>query len=198
MTQRKDSPLRREQIADAALRLVAENGVGAVTVRRVAKVVGISAAALYRHYKDKASILAAVLDEHYEILSGDIRRSRAEAKGPLDALHRLYVRSMALVARYCALPVVFLSDALWTGDVRLRRLLLAHHNALRAAFLELIRAAQASGEIRKDIGADQLLVFYEGLVAMPALMRVRCVEDVDLARQTDANWALFTQAMQRN
>ena len=70
MTERLDSPLRREQIAEAALAIVVEQGLGAVTVRRVAEAVGISAAALYRHYKNKADILRAVLEEHNEIHMG--------------------------------------------------------------------------------------------------------------------------------
>jgi DNA-binding transcriptional regulator YbjK len=35
MAERLDSPLRREQIAEAALTIVVEQGLGAVTVRRV-------------------------------------------------------------------------------------------------------------------------------------------------------------------
>ena len=50
MAERLESPLRREQIAEAALDIVVRQGIGAVTVRRVAEAVGISAAALYRHY----------------------------------------------------------------------------------------------------------------------------------------------------
>ena len=63
MAERLESPLRREQIAEAALAIVVEHGIGAVTVRRVAEAVGISAAALYRHYKNKGDILAAILEE---------------------------------------------------------------------------------------------------------------------------------------
>mgnify|MGYP003819837571 CR=1 FL=1 len=195
MTERMESPLRREQIADAALKIVVEQGVGAVTVRRVAEAVGISAAALYRHYKNKADILVVVLEEHHEILVNDIRQSRAEAQSPLDALRILYLRNMAQVERYCALPVIFLSDVLWFDDDRLRELKLRHHHTLREAFLEMISAGQASGEIRSDIRSGEIFIFFLGLIAMPAMMRARSPEDVDLPRQTKSNWELFARAV---
>jgi len=195
MAVRMESPLRREQIAEVTLHLVVEEGLGAVTVRRVAKAAGISAAALYRHYKNKSDILAAVLEEHHEIMVDIIRRSRAEAATALDALRRVNMRNMALVEKYCALPVIFLSDALWLGDLRLRDLKLRHHRMFREAILDLISSGQDSGEIRADIRPDEIFVFFLGLVAMPALMRARKPEEVDLPLQTSANWELFTRAV---
>ncbi|NDY55574.1 TetR/AcrR family transcriptional regulator [Desulfovibrio sulfodismutans] len=195
MAVRMESPLRREQIAEVTLRLVVEEGLGAVTVRRVAQAVGISAAALYRHYKNKSDILAAVLEEHHEIMVDIIRRSRAEAATALDALRRVNMRSMALVEKYCALPVIFLSDALWLGDLRLRDLKLRHHRMFREAILDLISSGQDSGEVRADIRPDEIFVFFLGLVAMPALMRARRPEEVDLPLQTSANWDLFARAV---
>ncbi|KUG30090.1 transcriptional regulator, tetr family [hydrocarbon metagenome] len=195
MAVRMESPLRREQIAEVTLHLVVEEGLGAVTVRRVAKAAGISAAALYRHYKNKSDILAAVLEEHHEIMVDIIRRSRAEAATALDALRRVNMRNMALVEKYCALPVIFLSDALWLGDLRLRDLKLRHHRMFREAILDLISSGQDSGEIRADIRPDEIFVFFLGLVAMPALMRARKPEEVDLPLQTSANWELFARAV---
>jgi len=195
MTERLESPLRREQIADAALAIVVEQGIGAVTVRRVAEAVGISAAALYRHYKNKADILLAVLEEHHEIFRIQVEQAKAEAKSPLDVLRRLYKSTMQLVERYRALPVIFLSDVLWFEDVRLRNLKIIHHKAMRDMTEALIAEAQAKGEIRTDIKPNEIFVHFMGLIAMPALMRARCPEDVDIQRQAEANWKLFVHAV---
>ena len=63
MAKRMTTTIRREQIAEAALALVAEQGVTALTARNVARAVGVTAPALYRHFPGgKADILASVLD----------------------------------------------------------------------------------------------------------------------------------------
>ena len=52
MAKRMPTLVRREQIAEAALTLLAEQGLGGLTARNVAKAVGLTAPALYRHFPD--------------------------------------------------------------------------------------------------------------------------------------------------
>jgi AcrR family transcriptional regulator len=52
-----------KRIATAARRLLDKEGVEGVTMRRVAKAVGITPMALYRHYPDRAGLLNALADE---------------------------------------------------------------------------------------------------------------------------------------
>lgn len=54
---------RAAEIVAAARAIVEERGVAAVTMRGVGKAVGISGPALYRHFADRASLLAAVAAE---------------------------------------------------------------------------------------------------------------------------------------
>lgn len=195
MAERLDSPLRREQIADAALDIVVRHGIGAVTVRRVAEAVGISAAALYRHYKNKAEILKAVIEEHQEFFMANVRLAKAEGTSPLDTMRRLYLSSMVLVKQYCALPVVFLSDVLWFEEPQLRDMKLKHHNIIREIVIELIISAQQQGEIRTDIRPEEIFINFIGLIAMPALIQARTPEDIDMPQQITANWTLFAHAV---
>ena len=195
MAERLESPLRREQIAEAALAIVVEHGIGAVTVRRVAEAVGISAAALYRHYKNKGDILAAILEEHHELHIANVRRALSTGRGPMDSLRILYEDIMKLVARFRALPVIFLSDVVWFEETRLRDLKMRHHADIRDILMKLILEGQERGEIRADIRAQELVNHFISLVAMPALMCARTPEDVDMPLQTAANWELFAHAV---
>jgi AcrR family transcriptional regulator len=126
----------------------------------VAEAIGISAAALYRHYRNKSDILAAVLEEHHEIMAEIIRKSRAEASTALDALRRLYLQSMALVEKYCALPVIFLSDALWHGDLRLRELKLSQSPPVPRSHAgsDLLGAGRGGGSRRHPARRDLRLL----------------------------------------
>lgn len=52
----------RERIAEAARRILAEEGSAAVSMRRVGKAVGLSQMATYRHYANRDALLTAVAD----------------------------------------------------------------------------------------------------------------------------------------
>ncbi len=59
---RKPHSTRREEIVDAALALLGEHGIEGTTVTRIADAVGVTPAALYRHFGSRDEILAAVVD----------------------------------------------------------------------------------------------------------------------------------------
>jgi TetR/AcrR family tetracycline transcriptional repressor len=59
---RQRTPLTRERIIDAALQIMDTEGLGAVTMRRVAREVGVEAMSLYNHVHDKDDLLNGVVE----------------------------------------------------------------------------------------------------------------------------------------
>jgi AcrR family transcriptional regulator len=56
-------PLTRERIVRSALRIMDEEGLAAVTMRRIGRDLGVEAMSLYNHVQDKDEILQAVCEE---------------------------------------------------------------------------------------------------------------------------------------
>jgi AcrR family transcriptional regulator len=54
-------PLTRERILEAALRVMDEEGLDAVTMRRLGRELGVEAMSLYNHVEDKDAVLRGVL-----------------------------------------------------------------------------------------------------------------------------------------
>src|SRR5579872_532550 len=69
------------RIATAARKLLDAEGVDAVTMRRVASAVGITAMAVYRHYPDRDGLLNALAHDGFAELSA--RLTTARLKGDL-------------------------------------------------------------------------------------------------------------------
>jgi AcrR family transcriptional regulator len=61
-----------QRIANTARRLLDRGGAEAVTMRRVASAVGITAMAVYRHYPDRDGLLKAVTDKGFEELAAHL------------------------------------------------------------------------------------------------------------------------------
>ncbi len=74
-TKRRNTEVRQKQIINAAREMIVKNGSEHVTIRRIARAVGISEAAIYRHFKSKADILYLLADHIEENLVGDIERA---------------------------------------------------------------------------------------------------------------------------
>jgi AcrR family transcriptional regulator len=74
-----------QKIAKAARHLLDEEGAEAVTMRRVANAVGITAMAVYRHYSDRAGLLNTLADEGF--IEVTARLTAARFSGDIE--HRL-------------------------------------------------------------------------------------------------------------
>ena len=59
---RRRGPLTRERIVAAALRLMDEEGLEAVTMRRIGRELGVEAMSLYNHVSDKEDILSGIVE----------------------------------------------------------------------------------------------------------------------------------------
>lgn len=63
MTKRLSAEKRRESIIEVAKRLFAQEGFHGVTIDEIVNTVGVSPSILYRHFKSKEELYAAVLHE---------------------------------------------------------------------------------------------------------------------------------------
>ncbi len=83
----------RRALVDAARRLLEAEGPSALSLRAVAREAGVSPAAPYHHFKDKAELLDAVAHEGWEILHASMRAARDAEQGRqrLTALGIAYV-----------------------------------------------------------------------------------------------------------
>lgn len=96
-------PLNREKILDAALAIADEEGLSGLSMRRLAKALGVEAMALYNHVANKTAILDGLADRVFaEVELPDPalpwpERVRALATGTHAALGRHPVVPMALV-----------------------------------------------------------------------------------------------------
>src|SRR5215207_7187425 len=93
----------RRALVDAALPLLRSGGAEALTLRAVAREAGVSQTAPYRHFTDRAALVAAVAEDGFRRLRGRlIAAARAPAKttgkaqqtarGGLQAIALAYVR----------------------------------------------------------------------------------------------------------
>ena len=65
----------REELIDTSLALIEAEGIGAVSLRRVAREAGVSPGAPYHHFADRAALLTTIAARGYEQLIAEFRPS---------------------------------------------------------------------------------------------------------------------------
>lgn len=167
------SPRRGAHLLDAVVRIVAEGGLCAVSMRAVAVEAGVSLAQVQYYFHSKGELVAAAFEHVSDGVeqraagvddtgsSQEVLRRLLELWLPLDAERardaRVWLAFTASVAS---------SEPLRTINIRLDR-------ALRAGFADLLRAAQAAGELDPtldpEVHAGVLLAVVDGLVTQAVI-----------------------------
>jgi AcrR family transcriptional regulator len=94
MNERKPAGARRREIADAALKVIAEQGLGRFTARSIAREVGVSDAALFRHFPGMEAIVLSVIDRVEEILFEGFPPPDLD---PIDRLGHFFQQRIAVI-----------------------------------------------------------------------------------------------------
>ncbi len=109
----------RQTLVDTTVRAVADDGLGAVTMRGVARRAGVSHAAPAHHFGDKAGLFTAVATEGFHLLREALRataRRQAGAPAP-ERLHALGNAYIAFALDHRAhFEVMFRPELLDTAD----------------------------------------------------------------------------------
>ncbi len=187
--------VRQEQIAAAALRLVAAEGMRGLSVAKIARRVGVVPSALYRHYRNKDEVLDAVLELIGAKMLANVQAVRAETDDPLERLRRLLMRHIELVRRNQAIPRIIFSEDVYGGDRRRKAKAYAMVQRFLAAVAEIVADGQARGAIRPALVPENVALLYFGLVQPGAVLWHLSSGQFDITKRARENWALVRAAI---
>lgn len=74
----------KQTLLNTARKIIDEEGSGALTMRRVAQDIGVSATATYRHFANRDELLAGVLVVAFNELGSAMREARLAATHPVE------------------------------------------------------------------------------------------------------------------
>lgn len=188
--------IRKEQIAQAALRLIAKHGYHQLSVATLAEEVGVVPSAIYRHYPGKEQVLDAVLALIAKRLQHIVSAAQRLPQDSLERLHRLLQSHVQLVQNEVPIPRVIFSEEIFTGDLPRRRQVHEIFRQYLAGVARLIIEGQQSGLINPQFSADTLSMMFLGLVQPAAILCLMSDGDFDLPQQVKAAWQTYRQMIQ--
>jgi len=147
---RADAQRNIDTLLQTAMAVFATSGVDA-PVREIAEKAGVGVGTVYRHFPQRADLIAAVLRREIDACA-DAASVLAAGHKPGEALARWMQRYAAFIAAKRGL-----AKALHSGDPAFDSLPGYFDRRLRPALRTLLEAAAAAGEVRADVDADELL-----------------------------------------
>jgi TetR/AcrR family transcriptional regulator len=160
-------PNRREEILQALAQMLESNeGASRITTAKLAKKVGVSEAALYRHFPSKARMFEGLIEFIEESLLSRINRILDDEKDTLKRMQLVLQLLLAFAERNPGLTRIMTGHALMFENERLRERINQLFERIETQFRQILRERKIregkTFPIDERILAAQLLGQIEG------------------------------------
>jgi AcrR family transcriptional regulator len=180
---------------EALRKLIIEYGSENVTVRRIAKEIGVSEGAIYRHFKSKREILEFLVDYIEESLMGGMERNDPLAN-TLKVLENVLKTHISAVEQKKGVSFLVVAEIISLGDKRLKRkIYLVLKNYLDQIKNIIIRGIQ-SGEIKAGIDPDMASTTFFGIIQSLVSLWALSNYTFTLEEKYPGLWDFFRQSIQ--
>ncbi len=144
---RKKSSDRKLEILRTLVRMMTESENKHITTKSLAAAIGVSEAALYRHFPSKAKMYEEIIGfaENY-VMTAVNNISSSEYSG-LEQAKKLFLALIDIKAKEPGLVFLFCGDSLTSEDRRLQAELNRFYVRLQAVFKQSLRLAVAQQEV---------------------------------------------------
>ena len=152
-----------EALVAAAIEIIEERGVEQLSMRELAKRVGVSPGAPFRHFKNKAALMTAIAEQAMARFSASVMEAVGEADAD-DPIAGLEAIGTGYVDWALNNPVHFqIVSSRVLIDFASSPQLQADNDAIRDLMIQFIEGAQRSGRIPADTSVDAILLAGRGL-----------------------------------
>ncbi|MFZ5789322.1 MAG: TetR/AcrR family transcriptional regulator [Pseudomonadota bacterium] len=166
MADRLKAEARKKEIVDCAIRLADELGPDGLTASALARCVGVTQPAIFRHFPSMPDLWRAVTARLAEELERHWERSMQAGPGPLQRLEALALGQLGLIERVPALPAILFSRELHAKNPVLRAefgtMLKRYHGLLAATLAEARDRALIRADLDPEVAAFLVIAVVQG------------------------------------
>ena len=147
---------RQQQIIETAIKLIADKGIQNLTTKNLAKEIGISEPALYRHFNNKLEILKAVIG-YFQIKMKPALEKLKESSNSINKIESFMFEHLKIISRNPNFAKVIFSEANFQNEesliIKMNNMMNQSHKTLET----IVLSGQKKVEIRSDISSFSII-----------------------------------------
>ena len=147
---------RQQQIVETAIKLIADKGIQNLTTKNLAKEIGISEPALYRHFSSKLEILKAVII-NFQIKMKPALQKLNKSTNSLNKIESFILEHLKIISQNPDFAKVIFSEANFQNEdeliLKMNNMMNQSHKILET----VVQSGQSNNEIRIDISSLSII-----------------------------------------
>jgi TetR/AcrR family transcriptional regulator, cholesterol catabolism regulator len=170
-----------ERLYEAAVDLIGEHGYAGTTVDEIVARAGVAKGTVYYHFKSKAELVKALLDDGLQRLAASFKAEAEGAQGAEQTLRALVRAELAYIQRYQAFSKLVMSE-MWRVDRDWQDGLRVLRDQYVSVYARCLDEGVQEGAFRAGLDAQAAGSAIFGMVATTALDWLVFEPDKDIAQ----------------
>jgi TetR/AcrR family transcriptional regulator len=195
---KKNTAIRRQELVQTAYHLMTGRGINSITTKELARLNGISEAAIYRHFASKHEIFMALLDGVEKELFHTIGEAADSHRASLDKLRAIMQAHMNFTQRHKGGIFVITAECIHMRDKTFKQKLLGVISRYIVTIKAVLAQAQKENVINRDIDIESASMMFYSLIQVAAINYVLTDYKVKPISTFKTMWNVFIRGVERD
>ena len=160
---RETTDIRQEQIKKAVLDIIADEGLQNISTRNLAKRIGLSEGAIFRHFPTKRDIIKGIMDDVANDLIGSLRNIVLKPEKAEDKLFKYLCQNVKYLKENRGITMLLFSEAAHLGDKELKEKLNHILYEQKQLIIKMVKDGISEGVWDKSVNAEDIAIIYMGI-----------------------------------
>ena len=163
---KESTEVRQEQIKKTVLEIIAEEGLHNLSTRNLAKRIGFTEGAIFRHFATKRDIIKGIMDDVANDLIGSLRSIVISPVKTEEKLFNYLCRNVRYLKENRGVTILLFSEATHLGDKELKEKLNQILLEQKQFIIKMVKDGIAEGLCDKNINPEDIAMLYMGIPIM--------------------------------
>lgn len=188
---------RRAVTVEAVVELAAEQNPNDITTSAIAKRMGLTQGALFRHFPSKDAILEAVMTWVAERLLSRVDKAADGIASPLAALEAIFMTHIDFVAQHPGAPRMIFGELQRGGDTAPKRMVQTLVRQYGERLNRLLEAGKAQGELDPGLDTEAAATLFIGTIQGLVMQSLLAGDVVGIRRDAPRVFAIYRRGIGR-
>ncbi len=160
---KESTEIRQVQIKKAVLEIIADEGLHNISTRNLAKKIGLTEGAIFRHFTTKRDIVKGIMDDVAQDLIGSLRNIVLKPEKAETKLFNYLCRNVTYLKENRGITILLFSEAAHLGDKELKEKLNQILSEQKQFIIKIVKDGISDGVWDKNVNPEDLAEIYMGI-----------------------------------
>ena len=186
---------RRAVTVEAVGQLAAEQNPSEITTTAIAKHMGVTQGALFKHFPTKDAILQAVMEWVAERLIARMDKAAQAAASPLAAIEAMFMAHVEFVAEHPGVPRMMFGELQRAGETAPKRMAQALIRRYGERLHRLIEEGIARGELNPALDVEAAATLFVGTIQGLVMQSLLAGNVANIRRDAPRVFAIYRRGI---